>query len=266
MKLVAAYLQERTHSIIYLYDKKALCIVFDSDKLREHSIASNDEDIGVSVMALITSILAKFHNEHGKNLQFYTGVILSQNKEHLKYAHVALARARMVRENSIYIFKEGDEKVPEEELYSANKLLAALSINIDDTKITPYYHKIYDPKNPTAHKYEALARIEYMQDSDTKEIIGPYKFINIATFKKLLPDIAIAMTDQVAKDMIAYPHMHVSLNIHEQDWNDPRVMQKFIDLKNQGAIDFSHLSIEILEMVKFDRDEDREKIKAFKKL
>lgn len=154
--------------------------------------------------------------------------------------------------------------MPEEERRYTDILVSAFDLNNISTNLVPRYQRIHDPKNLHTEKFEALARIEHLREDGKIEILTPDKFIDIATHKRWLSDITMSMLRQIISDLEKYPDLQVSINLHEQDWNDDRIMVALRSIHLEGRIDVRRISLEILETVPFDRVEDIKKIQELK--
>lgn len=265
MKRVAIYLKMNAGATVYRYDKATFCLVYEQSKLADMANMLQ-EDAKHTVENLVDALLTNFHVEYGSNMRFHAGIVIGSKEEHIKYAHIALTKAKDVREKYLYIFQEGDEKVPEEVRRCTNILIAALNSENVSTKLVPYYQYIHDPENPHIRKFEALARIEYPGEDGEKKMIGPYDFMDIAASKRWLSDLTMSMLYQIISDMDKNPDMYVSVNIHEQDWNDDRIMMIFRSLRMSSGINVDRIHLEILEAVPFDKPEDLKKVQELKSL
>lgn len=265
MKKVGTYLDAKADTTIYRYDKTTFCLVYGSGKFSELA-ALLGEDANITVCNFMDALLKGFHIDYGKNIQFHAGIVLCQKEEHIKNVHIALTEAKRAREKYLYVFTNGDEKAPEEARKNTDILTAALYSGNIHTNLIPHYQYIYDPKNPAAKKCEALARIEHLGEDGKKELIGPYRFIGIATGKGWLPDITLSMLRQIIFDMEDDPDLMVSINIHEQDWNDDRIMRNLRSIQYQSKETVKRINLEILETVPFDREDDIKKIEELKSL
>ncbi|MDD5197358.1 MAG: GGDEF domain-containing protein [Candidatus Gracilibacteria bacterium] len=265
IKKVAEYLKTKTKAAVYSYDKTTFCLVYEPNKFSEMAMLVG-EDLQDTVSDFIELLLTNFHIEHGKNVQFHAGIVIGQKTEHIKYAHTALIKARQSREKHLYIFQTGDEQVPEKIRYYTNILVEALDPNNIFTKFVPYYQYIHDPKNPYAKRVEALVRIERQGDDGKTEIIEPGKFVEIAENKRYLSALTMSMLHQIISDMKEDTSLNVSINIHEQDWNDTGIITKLKALSIEPNSIVNRISLEVLETVPFNRPEDREKIRELKSL
>lgn len=199
-------------------------------------------------------------------MQFHVGIVINKRENHTTYAHIALIKAKETRKESIYIFEDGDEQAPEDARNDTDILIAALDLSNPDVRIVPHYQPIFDPKNQGIRKFEALARIERTKEDGTIEIIGPHKFIDIATRKRWLSEISLIMLRQILADLNEYPDTHVSINLHEQDWHNDGIISNLRNINREKIVDIHRVSLEILETVPFDSKEDRDKIQELKGL
>jgi len=164
-----------------------------------------------------------------------------------------LTESKNPRHHGPYIFQEGDEKKPEETHYYTDILEKSLDENNKEHTIIPHYQRIYDPKNPHRKNIEALARMEISSNTSTKKIIGAHSFIDIATNKKWLSRITRKMIEQIIEDMKQDPDLEVSINIHEQDWNDEGIMAWFRLIHETMGVETKRITVEILENVPLDK-------------
>ncbi len=95
------------------------------------------------------------------------------------------------------------------------------------------------------------------------EIIQPSKFIDIAINNKWLSVITLLMIRQVISDMQEDPDLEVSLNLHEQDWNDDRVIAMLQSIPEELR---KRMDLEILETASFNRADDIKRIHEFRRL
>lgn len=75
MKKVALYLQTKTKATVYSYDKTTFCLVYEPSKFSDMALLLG-EDIEDTVSNFIEVLLANFHIEHGKNVQFHAGIVM----------------------------------------------------------------------------------------------------------------------------------------------------------------------------------------------
>jgi predicted signal transduction protein with EAL and GGDEF domain len=223
MQTVATFLRLESHADIYRYDKTTFCLVYES-RFFSDAVLISEEGREDTIREFLHNLLSSFHANNGKNLQFYTGIVPEAEKEHLKLAHIALTEAKDPRREGIYVYQNGDEKHAEDVRYYTGMLISAIDPNDLTARLVPHYQHIYDPKNPYIKKFEALVRIEYTDKDNSLTIIDPDNFIHIATYKRLLSEITSSMLHQILGDMKKDPELRVSINLHEQDWNDDRIM------------------------------------------
>lgn len=215
---------------------------------------------------MIRMRLTAYYTEYGRAVQFRIGVMVGI-EEHIQLAKIALAKARESRlDLPVHIFQQGDDRKVEMARKDTGILHAALDKNNISTKFQLHVQRIYDPKNPDMIKEEALARIKHRHDDGREEIIVPDRFIDIATKMRLLPNLTLAMLPQIIDYLKARPNMHISINIHEQDWNNHEIMKELELLHTNNEIATNRITLEILETVPFDRKEDVEKIRKFQSL
>lgn len=237
----------------YRYNEKVFCLVFSPESIERITHKGDASHVGKIIANIIEGIVFEFSTTYNRAIQFHTGIIVGQKEHQTKYAHIALTEAKNPRRHGPYIFKEGDEKKPEQAHYYTNILEKSLDDNNKEHVIVPYYQRVYDPKNPHKKNIEALARIEISSDTDAKKIVGAYSFIDIATNKKWLSKITRKMIEQIIEDMKQDPDLEVSINIHEQDWNDEGIMSWFRWIRENSGIETKRITIEILENVPLDR-------------
>lgn len=215
---------------------------------------------------MIRMHLTTFYKAYGREVQFRIGVAVMEKDGHLQLANIALNKAKKSRTDPVYIFQKGDEAEVESVKRNTEILHAALNTNNASTQFQLHVQRIYDPKNPDMIKEEALARIKHTHDDGREEIVVPDRFIDIATKRRLLPNLTLAMLPQIIDYLRANPEIHISINIHEQDWNNDEVMRELELLHTNNEIDTNRITLEILETVPFDRKEDVEKIRKFQSL
>lgn len=90
--------------------------------------------------------------------------------------------------------------------------------------------------------------------------------MEIAENKRCLSNLTMSMLHQIISDMKEDASLNVSINIHEQDWNDDWIITKLRVLSAEPNSIVDRISLEVLEMVPFNRPEDREKIRELKSL
>lgn len=265
MKKITAYLNHNENAVVYRYDKTTFCLICHKENLTEIAI-SLQQDLKETITTLISALLTNFYADYGKNMHFHTGIVLWHTEEHVKKAHVALTKAKNLWKGNVYIFEDGDEKLPEEMRHNKNILVAAMDPNNPSTEIIPYYQYIHDPKNPKMQKLEALARIKHRQEDGTEKIIFPDTFIDIAMQNRWLAEVTVIMLRQIILDMSTHPNIIVSVNLHEQDWNNDRIMMALRSLYYTSPDIAKRIHIEILETVQLEQDEDIVKINELKQL
>lgn len=170
----------------------------------------------------------------------YGAVIGHENL--LRKAATALKKAKEDGKNKYVIFDRANNlnyKKREKFIAYTNIIKNAL----DNNQVVPYFQGIYDNKNKSINKYEALVRIE-LED----RTITPYEFLEPAKLAGLIPDITKVVIEKAFIIMSSNNHTF-SINITEDDLAEDYLVS-FLDEKlKQYNINPNRVILEILEGV-----------------
>ncbi|OIP54562.1 hypothetical protein AUK10_00630 [Candidatus Gracilibacteria bacterium CG2_30_37_12] len=262
MKAIAIYLQQESQATIYKYNEMTFCLVYEPND--NHQISE------LELTELIEKLINHFHDIYDGKNKFHAGITLGQTENHLTYAYIALNKARNSEKGSekgseIYIFQTGDEKEYEKIISNRRLLNIALKGKDPNICLVPYYHIIVNLEDPNKTKYEALVRIEHMQEDGSIQIITPDKFMPIAEYDKTVSQITVRMINQVIVDVRQDKDMDVSINFGQQDWHDDKTINILEALCTANNIDTRKICIEVLETSQFSREAGQERIQQVKK-
>lgn len=121
---------------------------------------------------------------------------------------------------------------------------------------TPFYQKIKSNYPWVKDKYEALVR--YVDEN--WEVISPYFFLKIIKNARLIQKLTRRMVEQILVDMQGNNH-DVSINLTTEDLTSETFIKELITKIKAGNIDFSRITVEILE----DMHDDEETVTAILK-
>lgn len=266
MKRLSTYFLSAVDDVaVYRYDKTTFCLVYDQ-KLIENKAILVKKSIEDFMYFLADNILVNFQLKSGGSTGFHVGIVVGHIENHIRHAHIALTKSRSSRVVRTHVFNQEDAKAPEQERHHMNMLHAALDETNSFTSLVPYYQRIHDPKNSERKKVEALARIEDIAENGEKIIIPPAYFIELARKQGILAKTTFSLLLQVIADMQEDPNLEVSINLDDQDWGSEQVMVWFRSLQLDSPELVHRITLEILETVPFDNDEDLAKIRELQKL
>jgi len=104
-----------------------------------------------------------------------------------------------------------------------------------------YFQPIYNLQTKKIEKFEALVRIE-----DGKEVISPFKFLDIAKQINYLPKITNEVLTQALSTFKNTPY-EFSLNITTQDLKDKKFLDNLCEKIKNNDFNISSVVLEILE-------------------
>lgn len=249
---------------LYFCEERTFCLIFPPESIKRVSSKDNNH-IGNLIAMIMNGLFIKLNTTCDRSIQFYTWIAVWRTKNHTKDAHIALTEAKDSWENVPYVFKDGDEKKPEQDRYFADILQKALNESNEEYSLIPHYQRIYYPSNPQRQCVEALARIEVPSEEGKRIITNADGFLRIAKKQGRLPDVTKEMTKSIIVDMKKNKHLEAHINLLEQDWNNNDIMDMFRWLKKEHGIHPERITIEILEGVLLKMG-DIKKIEELKQL
>ncbi len=156
----------------------------------------------------------------------------------LQNADIAL---KFAKKNQIEYQLYDDTMMIKKEIQKNIEYTKKLKKCIKDSRLTLYYQPIFDHKDYTITKYEALLRII---DEDGA-ILSPFHFLDVAKKSKLYPQITLFVIDEVFKQLATTPH-RFSINISIDDILNKDIKELLIQKMAQGNY-ANRLTLEILE-------------------
>lgn len=131
----------------------------------------------------------------------------------------------------------------------------------------PYYQPIYNPKNPSEKKVEALARLVVRDPVTWKKTVylpfAPDNFIPNLKKRSKIPRLTSLIIDCVLSDVKRDPELSVSINIDEQDWATPDIPNK---LKKIPPRYRKQICLELLEDCECSTPEDQKQVLSLKEM
>ncbi len=199
----------------------------------------------IDIKKIVTSVQDKFEKtlisveNITLKVSFTYGGVYS-DKELLKYAALAIKKAKESGKNRLHIFDEDldSPKRRKDFIFMNNRIHSAF----EDDLIVPFFQGIYDNTKEEILKYEALIRIV------TKEgkIISPYEFLEVARLSGLLTKLTRIMIDKTFAVMKNSAHSF-SINITEDDLNSFYLVEYLSQKSQDYNISPQQVTLEILE-------------------
>ncbi len=170
-----------------------------------------------------------------------------QIEKALEKADIALKSARK-QQKSFFLY---DEKLNIEEQYKENMdWVNKLKKAIKQDKIVPYFQPIFNNKSNKVASYECLIRLI----DDDGNVIGPYKFLNIAKKSRLYSKLTKIMINKSCSHFEHIDHCF-SINLSVEDIINPRIVN-YIKQKIKKYNVANKIIFEILESEGIDNYND----------
>ena len=198
----------------------------------------------------ITPVIAEEIHMH---LTFSIGISTDKkdtrnNIDLFSQANIALLEATHQGKSLVTVYESEMSKIGSYAQLSKN--IAILQKDLEEEMLTPFYQAIVDVQSKEIIKYEALARIK-----DGEKFMSPYQFMEAAKVSGLHSTV----TKQMIQKTFSYfdsTSVQFSINITRQDLLEG-YLGSFLQAKTKRHnIDPSHVTLEILEDVIIDHDEE----------
>ncbi|BCD59641.1 MULTISPECIES: bifunctional diguanylate cyclase/phosphodiesterase [unclassified Nitratiruptor] len=157
-----------------------------------------------------------------------------------------------------------NQVIDEKEHNQHNKAIEDININsvkeaLDDNRIICYYQPIFDLKNNSIVKFEALARM-----IDQKgHIITPNQFLTPIAFTNVYNDLTKKIIEIVFQAIHTY-NVHISINLNMSDILDNVIYSTIIEEIKQNKNLAKWLTIELLEYESGHIERLKERLKEIK--
>jgi PAS domain S-box-containing protein/diguanylate cyclase (GGDEF)-like protein len=186
-----------------------------------------------------------------KKIPIHISIATSDDiKEHLLVScNMAMHYARSEHKR----FVSYGEEIDFSENYQNNLLWTTILHDaIENDLISPFFQPIYDTRNDTIYKFEALIRIK-----KENEVFTPYLFLEIAKKVKLYSEISLIMLEKCFDAIRIHPY-DFSINLSLEDIMNKHYVERLFQLlalPREGGV--------ILEIVESEGIENFETINAF---
>ena len=173
-------------------------------------------------------------------LTFNAG-IAGGGKDLLRYAMVALKRARSRGKSAVHLFNPDQDMPAQQQKEGYISWNARLHEALHTGGIRTWFQGIRDNRSGCIHKWEALVRLEHQG-----EIFGPAHFLPVAELSGLTPAITRVVAEQGVR-MLADLEGELAINITETDLEQGYLPDFLDQVVQRYGVAPGRLILEILE-------------------
>lgn len=198
--------------------------------------------------------------------QLYVGVVVDAKEDAFEHASIALWKNRKGHGDSAYYFVPEDKEARIQKQEDTDMLMRSIDHRNTEYHIEPYYQGKFDIEGNLLW-VEALARFVRIDDLGEKSIISPKSLLEIAIEIGRLPEVTKIMIAKMRKDLRRHPNLHMSFNLHNQDWLNTELWHALIEFGKEVSMrGEGGLTAEILETVELKSATDIEKMQRLREM